>query len=151
MIHAIFHFWNYSWTSTKDHLSTMVTSLQQPFFGVHSIHVHHDSSLNLSTIKWPLFFFGPQNGRCGEEYQLHYIVIFYILLVVWCTSLSACKESIKVSNSSRLVDFAIGLALVCSILMLPGGQVMFFREFKSQKNCKQIFCVSWNDVWTSTC
>ena len=38
------------------------------------------------------------------------------------------------SNSSRLVDFAIGL--VTSVLNLPGGQVKYFEEFNLQKNCE---------------
>ena len=38
------------------------------------------------------------------------------------------------SDSLRLVDFAIGL--VNSVLNLPDGQVKFFEEFKLQiKNC----------------
>ena len=38
------------------------------------------------------------------------------------------------SDSPRLVDFAIGL--VNSVLNLPDGQVKFFGEFKLQiKNC----------------
>ena len=37
-----------------------------------------------------------------------------------------------VSNSPGLVDFAIGL--VNSVFNLPEGQVMFFEEFKEQKN-----------------
>ena len=38
------------------------------------------------------------------------------------------------SDSPRLVDFAIGL--VNSVLNLPDGQVNFFGEFKLQiKNC----------------
>ena len=41
---------------------------------------------------------------------------------------SACKESIKVSDSPGLVDFAIGL--VKSVFNLPDGQVMFFEEFE---------------------
>ena len=39
-----------------------------------------------------------------------------------------------VSDSPRLVDFAIGL--VNSVLNLPDGQVKFFEEFKLQKNCE---------------
>ena len=38
------------------------------------------------------------------------------------------------SNCQRLVDFAIGL--VNSALNLPNGQVNFFEEFKSQKDCE---------------
>ena len=38
------------------------------------------------------------------------------------------------SNSPRLVDFAIGL--VNSVINLPNGQVNFFEEFKLQKNCE---------------
>ena len=37
-----------------------------------------------------------------------------------------------VSDSSGLVDFAIGL--VNSVINLPDGQVNFFEEFKLQKN-----------------
>ena len=39
-----------------------------------------------------------------------------------------------VSDSPGLVDFAI--RLVNSIFNLPDGQVMFFEEFKQQKNCE---------------
>ena len=39
-----------------------------------------------------------------------------------------------VSNSTRLVDFAIGL--VNSVLNLPNGQVKFFVEFQKKKNCE---------------
>ena len=38
------------------------------------------------------------------------------------------------SDSPGLVDFAIGL--VNSVINLPDGQVKFFEEFKSQKNCE---------------
>ena len=38
------------------------------------------------------------------------------------------------SDSPRLVDFAIGL--VNSVINLPYGQVEFFEEFKLQKNCE---------------
>ena len=38
-----------------------------------------------------------------------------------------------VSDSPGLVDFAI--RLMNSVLNLPDGQVMFFEEFKLQKNC----------------
>ena len=40
-----------------------------------------------------------------------------------------------VSDSPRLVDFAIGL--VNSVLNLPDWQVKLFGEFKLQKNCNQ--------------
>ena len=39
-----------------------------------------------------------------------------------------------VSDSLGLVDFAIGL--VNSVLNLPDGQVIYFEEFKKQKNCE---------------
>ena len=39
-----------------------------------------------------------------------------------------------VSDSPRLVDFAIGL--VNSVMNLPDGQVKFFEEFKLRKNCE---------------
>ena len=39
-----------------------------------------------------------------------------------------------VSDSPRLVDFAIGL--VNSVLNLPDRQVMSFEEFKLKKNCE---------------
>ena len=39
-----------------------------------------------------------------------------------------------VSDSPRLVDFAIGL--VNSVINLPYGQVKFFEGFKLQKNCE---------------
>ena len=38
------------------------------------------------------------------------------------------------SDSPRLVDFAIGLENV--VLNLPDGQVKFFEEFKLQKSCE---------------
>ena len=38
------------------------------------------------------------------------------------------------SNSPGLVDFAIGL--VNSVFNLPDGQVMFFEEFKLQRDCE---------------
>ena len=39
------------------------------------------------------------------------------------------------SDSPGLVDFAIGL--VNSVINLPDGQVLFFWEFKLQKDCYQ--------------
>jgi len=39
-----------------------------------------------------------------------------------------------VSDSPRLVDFAIGL--VNSVLNLPDGQVKYFEEVNLQKNCE---------------
>ena len=45
---------------------------------------------------------------------------------------SQCAKKV-VSDSPGLVDFAIGL--MNSVLNLPDGQVMFFEEFKLQKNC----------------
>ena len=39
-----------------------------------------------------------------------------------------------VSDSPGLVNFAIGL--VNSVFNLPDWQVMFFEEFKKQKNCE---------------
>ena len=45
---------------------------------------------------------------------------------------SQCAKKV-VSNSPGLVDFAI--RLVNSVLNLPDGQVIFFEEFKLQKNC----------------
>ena len=39
-----------------------------------------------------------------------------------------------VSDSLRLVDFAIGL--VNSVINLPDRQVKLFEEFKLQKNCE---------------
>ena len=42
-----------------------------------------------------------------------------------------CAKKV-VSDSPGLVDFAIGL--VNSVFNLPEGQVMFFEEFKYQKN-----------------
>ena len=64
------------------------------------------------------------------------------------------------SNSPGLVDFAIGL--VNSVFNLPNGQVMFFEQFESQKNCEinsarihlkegcrpyLFLCILLNDVW----
>ena len=47
------------------------------------------------------------------------------------------EESAKIvmSNSSGLVDFALGLGN--SVLNLPNGQVNFLRNLKSQKDCNQ--------------
>lgn len=60
------------------------------------------------------------------------------------------------SDNSGLMDFAI--RPVRSILKFPNRQVMFFRQFKSQRNRNQtcssknfFFRVSWNDFWISTC
>ena len=39
------------------------------------------------------------------------------------------------SDSPGLVNFAIGL--MSCVLKLYDGQVIFFRELKSQKNCNQ--------------
>ena len=60
-----------------------------------------------------------------------------------------------VFDSPGLVDFAIGL--VNSVFNVPNGQVIFFEEFKYQKNCEinsacqKAFGVSWNDVRASKC
>ena len=51
-----------------------------------------------------------------------------------------------VSDSLGLVDFAIGLAN--SVFNLPDGQVMFFEEFKSQKN-SEISCARQKDFGAS--
>ena len=57
------------------------------------------------------------------------------------------------SNSSGLVDFAIGL--VNPLLNLPEGQVKFFGKFKLQKNYNQCcsskkFGGHLKDSWAST-
>ena len=44
-----------------------------------------------------------------------------------CAPLDQCEKKV-VSDSSGLVDFAIGL--VNSVINLPDGQVKFFEEFK---------------------
>ena len=44
-----------------------------------------------------------------------------------------CAKKV-VSDSPGLVDFAIGR--VYSVFSLRDGQVMFFEEFKYQKNCE---------------
>ena len=44
-----------------------------------------------------------------------------------------CAKKV-VSDSPRLVDFAIGL--VNSVLNLPDGQVKYVEEFNLQKNCE---------------
>ena len=70
---------------------------------------------------------------------------------------NTCTQRAKkvVSDSSGLVDFAIGL--VNFVLNLPDGQVMYFEEFNLQKNSevnsahKKIWGASWNDVWASKC
>ena len=60
-----------------------------------------------------------------------------------------------VSDSPRLVDFAIGP--VNSVLNLHDGQVKYFEEFNLQKNCEinaahqKILGASSNDVWASKC
>ena len=43
------------------------------------------------------------------------------------------RKKCQTGNSPGLVDFSIGL--VNFFLNLPDGQVKFFEEFKSQKNC----------------
>ena len=49
--------------------------------------------------------------------------------------MTLCQRAKKVvSDSPRLVDFAIGL--VNSVLNLPIGQVEYFEEFNLQKNCE---------------
>ena len=49
--------------------------------------------------------------------------------------MTLCQRAKKVvSDSPRLVDFAIGL--VNSVLNLPDGQVECFEEFNLQKNCE---------------
>ena len=45
---------------------------------------------------------------------------------------SQCAKKV-VSDSPGLVDFAI--RPMNSVLNLPDGKVMFFEEFKLQKNC----------------
>ena len=59
------------------------------------------------------------------------------------------------SDSLGLVNFAIGLS---SVLKLPDGQTMFYREFKLQKNyCNQTsspkigFCAGWSGFWARKC
>ena len=49
---------------------------------------------------------------------------------------SSVKQRAKkvASNSPGLVDFAIGL--VNSVFNLLDGQVMFFEQFESRKNCE---------------
>ena len=44
------------------------------------------------------------------------------------------REKKVMSDHPGLVDFAIGL--VNSVFTLPDGQVMFFEQFESQKNCE---------------
>ena len=78
-------------------------------------------------------FFCPQGGRCKEARQLYNLEHFVRCMVFKCTSLSACKKI--VSDNSGLMDFAI--RPVRSILKFPNRQVMFFREFKSQRNRNQ--------------
>ena len=40
------------------------------------------------------------------------------------------------SDSPGLVDFAIGLVIMNSVLNLPKEQVKYFEEFNLQKNCE---------------
>ena len=49
-----------------------------------------------------------------------------------CNTLKRTKK--VVSDSSGLVDFAIGL--VNSVLNLPDGQVKYFEEFNLEKKCE---------------
>ena len=78
--------------------------------------------------------------------------------VHWLNELCGCKHTNQrakkvVSNSPRLVDFAIGLESL--VFNLPNGQVMFIEEFELQKNCEinsasqKVFGDSWNDVWAN--
>ena len=50
---------------------------------------------------------------------------------IWKSTQRAKKV---VSDSPRLVDFAIGLVIF--VLNLPDGQGKFFEEFKLQKYCQ---------------
>ena len=65
-----------------------------------------------------------------------------------------CAKKVM-SDSSGLVDFAIGL--VNSVFNLPNGQVMFFEQLESQKNCEinsahqKAFGATWNDAWAGKC
>ena len=49
-------------------------------------------------------------------------------LVIICMHCYMQRAKKVVSNSSGLVDFAIGL--VNSVFNLPDGQVMFYKEFE---------------------
>ena len=53
--------------------------------------------------------------------------------VLWHVNTAQLAKKV-VSDSPRLVDFAIGL--VNSVINLHDGQVKFFEEFKLQKNCE---------------
>ena len=57
-----------------------------------------------------------------------------------------CAEKV-VSDSPGLVDFAIGLVIMNSVLNLPKGQVKYFEEFNLQKNCE----INSVHVWASKC
>ena len=131
----------------NDHLSTTFTSLLLPFFGGHS--VHHDSSLNLSTIKWPLS--SVPKVAVAKRLVRYNLVHFVSCVMFKCTSLSACKEI--VSDNSGLVDFAI--RPVRSILKLTGkwcfsGNSNHKGTVIKPAHQKFFFRVSWNDFWTST-
>ena len=60
-----------------------------------------------------------------------------------------------VSDSPRLVDFAIGLVIL--VLNLPNRQVLFFRQIQITEGLESIllikkgFTASLNDLWASTC
>ena len=60
-----------------------------------------------------------------------------------------------VSDSPRLMDFAIGLVIF--VLNLPNGQVLFFWEIQITEGLQSILLIkkglgaSWNDLWDSTC
>ena len=58
---------------------------------------------------------------------------YYCTIEVTFTCISQRAKKV-VSNSPRLVNFAIGL--VNSVINLPNGQVKCFEEFKLQKNCE---------------
>ena len=87
--------------------------------------------------------------------QLFYMVLFAMQQVLTLDSVQRAKK--VVSDSPGLTDFAI--ALVNSVLNLPGGQVKWsFKEFKLHKNCvinpayqiEKVFGASWNEFWAST-
>ena len=62
-----------------------------------------------------------------------------------------------VSDSPGLVDFAMSIGLVNSVINLPDGQVRFFwgiqitEQLWNQSAHQNVFGASWNDVCASKC
>ena len=78
-------------------------------------------------LEWT-YFFKAYKVNWNLLFSWHFFLIERVIL----TNFQRAKK--EVSDSPWLVDFAIGL--VNSVFNLPNGQVMFFEEFKWQKNCE---------------